>query len=83
MNITILAYLEPDDEKPDVVVEHVARALESRGHKTAVLTIRDDVTVMATPDEASAESDARDAVAQLRVGNELEVGYGGFYECRR
>lgn len=41
----------------------------------------DDVTVVATPDETSAGSDARDAVARLRIGNELEVGYGGFYEC--
>lgn len=41
----------------------------------------DDVTVVALPDETSAGSDARDAVARLRIGNELEVGYGGFYEC--
>jgi D-alanine-D-alanine ligase len=44
MNVTILAYVEPDDDHPDVVVEHVAAALESAGHKTALLTIRDDVT---------------------------------------
>jgi hypothetical protein len=43
----------------------------------------DDVSVVATPDEASAGGDARDAVARLRIGNELEVGYGGFYECTR
>jgi D-alanine-D-alanine ligase len=44
MDITILAYLEPGDTEPDVVVQQVATALEVSGHKTSVLTIRDDVT---------------------------------------
>ncbi|HEX5049033.1 MAG TPA: D-alanine--D-alanine ligase [Gammaproteobacteria bacterium] len=43
MDITILAYLEPGDEKPDVVMEQVATALESVGHKTSIVTIRHDV----------------------------------------
>jgi D-alanine-D-alanine ligase len=43
MDITILAYLEPDDDRPDVVMEQVAAALEARGHKTSLLTIRHDV----------------------------------------
>ncbi len=43
MDITILAYHEPDDEKPDVVVEQVANGLAEAGHKTSVLTIRHDV----------------------------------------
>jgi D-alanine-D-alanine ligase len=43
MNITILAYLEPGDEKPDIVMEQVAKALEAGGHKTSILTIRHDV----------------------------------------
>jgi D-alanine-D-alanine ligase len=43
MDITILAYLEPGDEKPDIVMEQVAKALESDGHKTSILTIRHDV----------------------------------------
>ena len=43
MDITILAYLEPGDEKPDIVMEQVAKALEASGHKALVLTIRDDV----------------------------------------
>jgi D-alanine-D-alanine ligase len=43
MDITILAYLEPGDEKPDVVMDQVAKALESAGHKTSILTIRHDV----------------------------------------
>jgi D-alanine-D-alanine ligase len=43
MDITILAYLEPGDEKPDVVMEQVANALEKVGHRTRVVTIRDDV----------------------------------------
>lgn len=43
MDITILAYLEPGDEKPDVVMEQVAAALEIAGHKTRIVTIRHDV----------------------------------------
>ena len=43
MRITILAYLEPDATKPDIVMEQVARALESAGHKTTIVTVRDDV----------------------------------------
>jgi D-alanine-D-alanine ligase len=43
MDITILAYLEPGDEKPDIVMEQVAKALETAGHKTSILTIRHDV----------------------------------------
>src|SRR4029078_5769638 len=46
MDITILAYLEPGDEKPDVVMEQVAAALEKSGHKTSILTIRHDVVEM-------------------------------------
>jgi D-alanine-D-alanine ligase len=46
MQITILAYLEPGDEKPDVVMEQAAQALESAGHKTAIVTIRDDVSAI-------------------------------------
>ena len=44
MDITILVYLEPGDEQPDVVAEQVATALGSRGHKTSILTIRHDVS---------------------------------------
>jgi D-alanine-D-alanine ligase len=43
MDITILAYLEPGEETPDVVMEQVARALQSVGHRTSILTIRHDV----------------------------------------
>ncbi len=46
MDITILAYLEPGDEKPDIVMEQVAAGLEASGHKTSILTIRDDVIEM-------------------------------------
>lgn len=41
----------------------------------------DDVTVVASPYEQSSGDDAREANAWLRVGDDLEVGYGGFYEC--
>ncbi len=43
MDITILAYLDSGAEKPDIVMEQVAAALESSGHKTTILTIRNDV----------------------------------------
>ena len=43
MDITILAYLEPGDATPDVVVEQAAAALTECGHQTSVLTIRRDV----------------------------------------
>src|SRR5262245_3522946 len=46
MDITILAYLEPGDVKPDVVTEQVSKALEQKGHRTSILTIRDDVNVI-------------------------------------
>jgi D-alanine-D-alanine ligase len=46
MDITILTYLEPGDEKPDVVTEQVACGLEAGGHKTSILTIRHDVNEM-------------------------------------
>jgi D-alanine-D-alanine ligase len=44
MDVTILAYLEAGEEKPDIVMEQVARALGERGHKATILTIRDSVT---------------------------------------
>jgi D-alanine-D-alanine ligase len=44
MHVTILVYQEPDEQKPDVVVEQVAAALEKVGHKTSLLTIRSSVT---------------------------------------
>ena len=43
MDITLLAYLEPGDTTPDVVVEQAAAALTECGHETSVLTIRRDV----------------------------------------
>jgi hypothetical protein len=43
----------------------------------------DDVTLVASPYERAAGGDAREANALLRIGNDLEVGYGGFYECTR
>ncbi|RPI60390.1 MAG: D-alanine--D-alanine ligase, partial [Lysobacterales bacterium] len=43
MDITVLAYLEPDDKEPDVAVRQVAAGLAKAGHKTSILTIRHDV----------------------------------------
>ena len=43
MDITVLAYLEPEDPAPDVVVQQVAEGLAECGHKTSVLTIRHDL----------------------------------------
>ena len=42
MNIVILAYLEPGETEPDVVMEQIARALRSSGHAAEVLAICDD-----------------------------------------
>ncbi len=46
MQITILAYLEPGDEKPDIVMDQAAQALEAAGHRISIVTIRDDVAAM-------------------------------------
>jgi D-alanine-D-alanine ligase len=46
MRVVVLAYLEPDDSAPDVVVQQVAEALESAGHQTSVMTIQGDVEAM-------------------------------------
>jgi D-alanine-D-alanine ligase len=43
MRVVVLAFLEPDETTPDVVVQQVAEALESAGHQPIVMTIRDDV----------------------------------------
>ena len=43
MDITVLAYLEPDEKEPDVVVQQVAAGLAESGHKTSILTIRHDL----------------------------------------
>ena len=43
MDITILAYLEPDESQPDAVVPQVAAGLAESGHKTSLLTIRHDL----------------------------------------
>jgi hypothetical protein len=41
----------------------------------------EDLRVTAAAYEGTAESEAREADARLQIGNDLEVGYGGFYEC--
>ena len=41
----------------------------------------DDVRVVAAPYEGTAGSETREADARLQIGSDLEVGYGGFYEC--
>jgi hypothetical protein len=41
----------------------------------------DDVTVVASPYDPAVGGDAREANALLRIGSDLEVGYGGFYAC--
>jgi D-alanine-D-alanine ligase len=43
MKITILAYQEPTDDKPDVVVDHVFEALKAGGHQPTVVTIQSNV----------------------------------------
>lgn len=39
MNITVLAYLEPDSKEPDIVVPQVVEALQGGSHHTTVVTI--------------------------------------------
>ena len=41
----------------------------------------EDVSVTAAPFEAQVGNAVRDADARLRVGKDLDVGYGGFYGC--
>jgi D-alanine-D-alanine ligase len=43
MNITVLAYLEADADRPDVVVEQVAASLRRAGHQVSTFTLHDDV----------------------------------------
>jgi D-alanine-D-alanine ligase len=43
MRITVLAYQEPDDPGPDVVVEQVAEALKAAGHTVETFALTDDV----------------------------------------
>jgi len=43
----------------------------------------DDVRVTAAPHEGTNGDGARDADARLRIADQLDVGYGGFYECSR
>jgi hypothetical protein len=43
----------------------------------------DDVKVVAAPYEGTAGSGPRDADARLQIRRDLDVGYGGFYECRQ
>jgi hypothetical protein len=42
-----------------------------------------DVKVTAAPYAGTAGNGARDADARLQIGRDLDVGYGGFYECRQ
>lgn len=46
MNVTILAYQEPTEPQPDVVVEQVADALAQAGHQATAQTIQSDVTAL-------------------------------------
>lgn len=46
LKITVLAFLEPGDLEPDVVVKQVSRALTKSGHETSVLTIQKNVEEM-------------------------------------
>lgn len=43
MRITVLAYVETEGDKPDVVVEHVVGALRSSGHDVSALCVHADV----------------------------------------
>jgi D-alanine-D-alanine ligase len=43
MNITVLHYVERDDNTPDVVVGQIARALKKSGHRVSILAVHGDV----------------------------------------
>jgi hypothetical protein len=43
----------------------------------------DDVRVETGPYAQAAAGGAQDAQARLQIGDELDAGYGGFYECTR
>ena len=43
MKITILAYQEPDDQQPDIVVGQLEAALQKAGHEPTVFALTDDV----------------------------------------
>jgi D-alanine-D-alanine ligase len=43
MKISILAYLEPGEKKPDIVMDQVADAIRTAGHEPTIVTARDDV----------------------------------------
>jgi D-alanine-D-alanine ligase len=43
MKISILAYLEPGEKKPDIVMDQVAEALKSADHEVGVITAQNDV----------------------------------------
>lgn len=46
MKITILTYLDPDEDAPDVVVGQVRAALEGLGHEVSILGIHSDVQAL-------------------------------------
>jgi D-alanine-D-alanine ligase len=46
VRVVVLAYLEPGEAEPDVVVPQVAAALEAAGHEARVMTIHDDVEAL-------------------------------------
>lgn len=46
MRITLLAYLEPGEKTPDVVVEQVSQALAAAGHEVSTLSVQNDVVDM-------------------------------------
>lgn len=43
----------------------------------------DDVTLVAAPFEGAGNGESQEAEARLRIGNDLDVGYAGFYDCTR
>ena len=43
MRITVLAYQEPDEQNPDIVVPQVAEALSQLGHTVSIFAITEDV----------------------------------------
>ena len=46
MKITLLAYLDPEDQKHDVVVDQIAKVLRQARHTVSILAVQDDVIAL-------------------------------------
>ena len=87
MNITLLAYLESGEERPDIVVEQATEALTSAGHKASLLTVHDehDLSIPTAKRKAGAEQklrkvletfDGKECPVHCRVPIRTDINFG-------